>query len=164
MRLKTIAAVLCLLFVAGMAQAQNNVSGSGKCAKGDPSYKVDIGSNHSFLLEQNKCTWDKPMEINGVKSKEGVASVSYDMNRNKATYHGYYMDTMENGDKAEYHYHGTGILKDGQMQGFSEQWTLVRGSGKLKGVKGKGSCKGTGTADGGSTFDCDGEYTAAAGK
>ena len=84
-----------------------------------------------------------------------------DVQGNKSSFHGYYVDTMENGDKGEYSFRGTATMKDGAIQTAQDAWTLVRGTGKLKGAKGKGTYKGTGAADGSITWDCKGEYTLA---
>ena len=68
---------------------------------------------------------------------------------------------MENGDKAEYSFQGTATIKDGTMQPTGESWMLVHGTRKLKGAKAKGTCKGTGAADGSVVWECEGEYTLA---
>ena len=36
--------------------------------------------------------------------------------------------------------------------------TLVGGTGKLKGLKGQGTCKGKGASDGSVTWDCEGTF------
>ena len=163
MRLKSYLAVLGLLLWAGVAQAQVKASGTLKCAKPDVQHKIDVGPNHTFVIDQAKC-WadkDKPFAINGVKSGSAVSTNSTDVQGNKASYHGYYADTMENGDKGEYSFRGTAVMKDGAIQTAEDSWTLVRRTGKLKGAKGKGTCKGTGAADGSITWQCQGEYTLA---
>lgn len=163
MRFRTLLA-LCLLLSATVALAQVKASGALKCAKADPQHKLDISDNHAFVLEQSKCSVDKdkPFEINGVKSGNGVSTDINDVQGTKARFHGYYVDTMENGDRGEYSFHGTGSVKDGTLQNAEDSWTLVSGTGKLKGAKGKGTCKGTGAGDGSITWDCQGEYTLAA--
>ncbi len=163
MRLKTHVAILCVLLCASVAQAQVKASGTLKCGKPDVEHKVDVGPNHSFVLNQSKCSVDKdkPFEINGVKSGNAVSTSSTDVQGNKSAYHGYYVDTMENGDKGEYSFQGTATMKDGAIQTAQDTWTLVRGTGKLKGAKGKGTCKGTGAADGSITWECMGQYTLA---
>jgi hypothetical protein len=163
MRPKTYVIALCLLLCASVAQAQVKASGTLKCAKPDVEHKVDVAPGHSLVLSQAKCSndKDKPFEISGVKSGNAVSTNATEVQGNKAKYHGYYMDTMENGDKGEYSFQGTGTMKDGVMTTADDSWTLVRGTGKLKGAKGKGTCKGTGAADGSITWECAGEYTLA---
>ena len=160
MRLKNYEAVLCLLSCAVVAHAQVKASGTIKCGKPDVQHKIDVGPSHAFVLEQAKCSADKdkPYEINGVKSGSGVSTNSTEAQGNKSRFQGYYVDTMENGDKGEYSFHGTATMKD-VLQTAEDSWTLVHGTGKLKGAKGKGTCKGTGAADGSITWECQGEYT-----
>jgi hypothetical protein len=50
-------------------------------------------------------------------------------------------------------------MEKGQFQSASDAWSIIDGTGKFKGAKGKGTCKGKGNPDGSSTFDCAGEYT-----
>ena len=161
MRLKNYGALLCLLLCAVVAHAQVKASGTIKCSKPDVQHKIDVGPNHAFVLEQAKCSADKdkPYEINGVMSGSGVSTNSTEAQGNKSRFQGYYVDTMENGDKGEYSFHGTATMKDAALQTAEDSWTLVHGTGKLKGAKGKGTCKGTGAADGSITWECQGEYT-----
>jgi hypothetical protein len=164
MRLKTQAAVLGVVLCAGVAQAQIKASGTMRCNKPEVQHKIDVGPNHSFVLDQSKCPADKdkPFMIGGVKSVVGVSTDVTEAEGDKAKFHGYFVDTMENGDRGEYAFHGTATTKDGVTQSAEDSWTLVQGTGKLKGAKGKGTCKGTGAADGSVTWVCEGEFTLAA--
>ena len=78
MRLKSYLALLCLLLCAGVAHAQVKASGTLKCGKPDVQHKIDVGPNHTFVIDQAKC-WadkDKPFAISGVKSGSGVSTNS----------------------------------------------------------------------------------------
>jgi hypothetical protein len=163
MRRKSHVTALCLLVCVGVARAQVKASGTLKCGKPDVEHTVDVGPNHVLVLDQSKCSADKdkPFEIGGVKSGNGVSSDFSDVQGNKSKFQGYYSDTMENGDKGEYSFQGTATMKDGAIQTAEDSWTLLRGTGKLKGAKGKGTCKGTGATDGSLTWECEGEYTVA---
>jgi len=163
MRRKSHVVSLCLLVCVGVARAQVKASGTLKCGKPDLEHTVDVAPNHVLVLDQSKCSADKdkPFEIGGVKSGNAVSSDFSDVQGNKSKFHGYYVDTMENGDKGEYSFQGTATMKDNAIQTAQDSWTLLRGTGKLKGAKGKGTCKGTGAADGSLTWECDGEYTLA---
>jgi len=118
--------------------------------------------NHAFSVGQIKCAWTKPWKIAGIAGKEGIGTFSGEVEGNKSRFHAYYVDTMENGDKAHYRYQGTATLKDGAPQSEEGTWTLVRGTGKLKGLTGKGTYKGTVGADGTMTYEVEGEYQAPA--
>jgi hypothetical protein len=160
MRLRTILAGLCLSLLATLASAQAKISGSAQCTKPDIQQKVDIPDHpgHALSISQFKCTWTKPLEVAGVKDKDGLDSGSADVHGDKATSHGYYVDNMENGDKAFVHWQGTDSMKDGTSEG---KWSYVGGTGKFKGLKGGGTYKGKYAPDGSVSFDVEGEYTLA---
>ena len=146
--------VLAIVVLVGTASAvaENKISGTDQCAKPDPQYVIQVGDrpNHAFSISQSKCTWSKPMEIAGVQSKEGLSTAFTEANEGKhRTPAGYYTETMANGDKAYFRYRGIG--DDGT-------WTLVRGTGKLKGIKGKGTYKGKVNPNGSITYEIEGEY------
>jgi hypothetical protein len=64
---------------------------------------------------------------------------------------------MDNGDKYFVSYQGNGTSKDGTYQSAKGTWNFTGGTGKLKGIKGKGtySC-----AAAGDNVNCDieGDY------
>ncbi len=111
MRLKTYMVVLGLLLCVAVAQGQVKSSGTINCAKPDVEHKIDVGGNHAFVLSQAKCSADKDkaFTIDGVKSGSGVSTNVTEAQGSKSTFHGYYVDTMENGDKGEYSFHGTAL-------------------------------------------------------
>ena len=160
MKLRAAAACLMVLALATVVGAQTKISGTNHCAKPDPQTAVQVGDrpNHAFSLGQSKCAWTKPWEIAGTLGREGVATFSGEISGNTFRFHAYYVDEMANRDKAYYRYQGTAIVKDGMPQTEEGTWSLIRGTGKLKGVKGKGTYKGKAGADGTMTYEVEGEY------
>ncbi len=160
MRIKIFFLPFVVLSVVTLATAQTKISGTVQCAKPEQQNAIPVGDrpNHSFLIEQFKCTWTKPMEIEGVQNKEGMGTDFHEVSGNNSRFHGYFVDTMANGDKAQYRYEGTATLKDGVPQSAEDKWKSIQGSGKLKGIKSHGTCKGAAGADGSMTWVCEGEY------
>ena len=161
MRLKIIFTFCIVSALAAAASAQTRMAGTEYCGKASKEYSVQIGDrpNHSFSIIQGSCTWTSPVEIAGVHSKDGVYSTLGETRGNRIHYHLYYIDTMVNGDKAFYRGEGTMTMKDGVPQTGHERWTLVGGTGKLKGLKGKGTnTLKSAKADGSSTWYTEGEY------
>src|SRR6266516_4633311 len=146
MRLKIMLVCVAGLTLGLSAAAQTNISGTNHCAKPEPQTMVEVG--------------DRP-NLAGIPGKEGVGTFSGEVEGNKNRFHAYYVDTMENGDKAYYRYQGTAVLKDGAPQTEEGTWSLIRGTGKLKGVTGKETYKGTVGADGTMTYEVEGEYQTA---
>jgi len=159
MKVKSFSACLVVLTLATAASAQTKLSGTAQCAKPDAQHMIEIGDrpNHSFMISQGKCTWTKPLEYEGIQSKEGVTTPSDEVSGNTSRTHGYYVDTMANGDKARYRYEGKMALKDGKPESAEGTWTLVGGTGKLKGIKAKGTYKGQASGEG-MTYEIEGEY------
>ena len=160
MRMKMILACLAVLALATTAGAQTKVSGTIHCNKPDPQYGIEIGDRpgHGFGIDKTACTWTKPMEIAGIQSKDGYDVGFGESSGNKANGRGYHVSTMTNGDKVYVRFQGTDTLKDGAPQSSQGTWSYTGGTGKFKGIKGKGTYKGTFGADGGVTYEVEGEY------
>jgi hypothetical protein len=153
--------VFVYLPTASVAAAQEKISGTAQCAKPDPQHIVPVGgmAGHSLAVEQSKCTWTKPMEIAGSQTKDGVSTSTGDIGPHMARGHGYHVTTMTNGDTWSASYSDTSRLsKDGPPESTKGTWVFLGGTGKLKGIKGKGTfeCKPAGDAV---SCDIEGEYT-----
>jgi hypothetical protein len=161
MRLKIVLAFLAVSALAATAGAQTKMSGTAQCGKPDQAHSVQIGdrSDHSFNIEQGKCTWTTPVEIAGIQSKQGVYTMLAETSGNRVRYRFYYVDTMVNGDKAFYRGHAVMTVKDGVPQSCVENFIIAGGTGKLKGLKGKGTNTFKAVAsDGSGTWVTEGEY------
>lgn len=147
-------------FCTAAASAQIKVTSVGQCAKADPENTLPVADrpNHAFVISQAKCTYTKPTEIEAVKATGGTAWQTGEVSGETTRYHGYYEETWSNGDKILYRYEGKGTLKNDMLQSADETWSILRGSGARKGVKGKGTCKVKGNADGSTAFECEGEF------
>jgi hypothetical protein len=109
-------------------------------------------------VRKGKCTWTKPMEIAGTQTKEDVGTNFDEIHGNKGQGHGYVVGTMANGDNMYVRIQGSSTLKDGAVESANGAWSFTGGTGKLKGVKGKGTYKGKGAPDGSATYEVEGEY------
>jgi len=159
-RIRVFLVGMLVLLLATVAEAQTKISGTGHCNKPYTQSTVQVGdrANHFFVVSQGKCTWVKPWEIEGIQSKEGSITDFAEIIGNASSYRGYYLDTMANGDNVHYSYGGTTTLKDGVPLSAEHKWSIIRGTGKLTGIKGQGICKGRFGEDGSMTWQCEGEY------
>ncbi len=160
---KTLLLAGLLLFVTSLAGAQTKMSGVASCSALDPVHSIPVGDTpgHSYAVAQGSCTWTTPWEIAGVKNTKGVGTQIQDIWTGKAKVHGTFVDTMENGDTAIYRFSFTLVTKGDKQTVVGHKWELTSGTGKLKGVTAKGSCKATPAAGspGGWDYACDGEYS-----
>jgi hypothetical protein len=141
------------------ALAQGKVENAWACGKPAMANSIDVGDqpNHAYAIDQIKCTSTKG-EIEGVREKEGTGTEFAEVKGNRSSGHAVFVETMANGDTIYATYQPTITLKDGQMQSGSDKWQYTGGTGKFKGIKGSGTCKGTGSADGSSNWTCTGTY------
>jgi hypothetical protein len=155
-------AVLVFAFAA-VAGAQTKIAGAAHCAKGDPVYNVDVSDHpgHSMMLEKAECTWTTPIEIAGIKTKDGEDVRFIESTATKMTSNGTHVSTMENGDKFYVTFHDSAPVKDGKPGDAMGTWSFTGATGKLKGLKGKGTYVGKFQADGSVNVDVEGEYTMA---
>ena len=162
MKVRMILATLAAFSLAAAAGAAK-ISGTIQCGKADPAHMVEVSDEpgHSMGVSKVNCTWPKPLEIAGLKSKDGVSIATDDTKGGKSAGHGTHVSTMDNGDKFYCKFQGNGMVKDGAMQSDAGTWSFTGGTGKLKGIKGKGTYNGKGTPDGGVTYEVKGDYTLA---
>ena len=150
--------MVCLC--ASLALAQGKVANEWKCPKSAMPHSLEVGDqpNHAYSISQTKCTAVKG-EIAGIKEKEGTATDFVEVTGNNSSGHGIFVETLANGDKIHFTYTTTGTLKNGQMVSGSNKWQATGGTGKSKGIKASGACKGTGNPDGSVTWVCNGTYS-----
>ena len=150
---------LALLF-ASVVGAQTKVSGQHTCPKAEVVGTSEVGDKpgHTMSIIKNTCPWTKPMEMAGEKSKDGT-SISFDeATSTRNITNGTYVGNMDNGDKFFVSFHDSVAVKDGKPQASKGTWSYTGGTGKLKGITGKGTYTVAPSADGGGVVDVEGEY------
>jgi len=163
MKARVLGVVLVVFAFAAAAGAQTKITGAAHCAKGDPAYNVDVTDHagHTMMLEKAACTWTTPIEIAGIKTKDGEDVRFIEATATKMTSSGTHVSTMENGDKFYVTFHDTAPVKDGKPGDAMGAWSFTGATGKLKGLKGKGTYTGKFQADGSVDVTVEGEYTMA---
>jgi hypothetical protein len=160
MRSKFIAAMVVVLSGTTVVLAQTKFSGTLQCSKAGviEEHVIEVGDrpNHSLTISKVKCTFAKPIEIAGMESKEIISAGFVDISGKKISARDYWTITLANGDKAYIYEQVSGVV----MKGSEEEgpWNFTGGTGKLKGIKGKGTYKGKQEPDGSSNYEIEGEY------
>lgn len=165
MRYKAVCICAMLAMAAASAPAQTKQSFSGKCAKPEVLQTLPAGDKegHAYLLQQGKCE-TATGEVEGAKSKQGAFAEHGESTATRIQGWGTYVESYDSGDKIFYAYHTTAAVKDGVITTGGNTYQIAGGTGKMKGIKGSGTCKLKGNADGSLDFACTGEYTMAAAK
>jgi hypothetical protein len=143
------------------AGAHTRISGTLTCAKPDPLYTVDVGdrAGHVFVLAKSACSWARPMHIEGVDTKDSHDANVVDGDDANSDSNGYDVTNMANGDKVFIRFSGTDrSMKDGKHVSTGT-WRFIGGTGKFKGIMGKGTYKGSPDANGIYASEIDGDYT-----
>ena len=154
----------CAVFVLTLSttSAQSKSSFSGRCEKPDVLQSLPAGDvdGHIFSIAHIKCS--STGDINGAASKDGVAVEHIDGTAKRARTWGVYTQTFADGDKVFYNYQSTVSFKSDGTASGSNKYQITGGTGKMKSIKGAGTCKLACAADGGTDYSCEGEYTLAA--
>jgi len=180
MRVKTVLVGICALTMVALSNAQGapgqgtqpssgtegmmKLTATMDCPKFEPSNPMDVGDQpgHMLAVGKVKCTYSKG-ELAGVQVKSEEDTFVMDMMPTRGTENGYGVIDTASGDKAFVKWQGSTTMKDKMPASASGTWSFTGGTGKLKGVKGKGSYKGTYKPDGSATFQITGDYQVAGG-
>ena len=136
-----------------------NVKGSVRCDKPDPAYAIEVPDRpaHALRLAKRKCTWTEPMVVRGARSKDGIAIEFPEQMEGALHTHGFEVDSYDNGEKLTWQSRGTVDGEKGPADAKG-RWSLMRGTGKFKGIKGGGSYEGKLGADDVLTLEFEGVY------
>jgi hypothetical protein len=161
MSIRTAAVFLAGLAVATLAQAQTKVSGTVQCAKPDKEFSIPVEgeTGHAYGISQGTCTWTRPMEIAGTRTKQDVVTSYNEIRGDNAQGHGDAVLTLQNGEHFQVRLDSKSLIKDGAPLSSDGKWKILGGTGTLKAVKGGGTytCKG---GPEGMTCEVTGEYSA----
>ncbi len=135
------------------------ISGTMKCGKTSRT-AVEVGDDagHALAIGKTPCTWTQPLTLAGVQTKEGSTTAVSDVRGDVSADHGYHVGTMSNGDNYYVRFDGRTQTGNGSVQSQAGRWGFVGGTGKLKGLQGRGTFKSTGGSDGSTTVEVEGEY------
>jgi hypothetical protein len=152
----------CVLASAASAAAQSKFV--GKCSQGkpDPNHVVvvDDRPHHALVLAKATCTWSAG-EVAGDALKDEVDTVMSDMTGATSRDRGYGVGSTASGDKYYVRFDGTTTYKGEAPSTATCNFTFTGGTGKLRGLTGKGTCTGTYDASGVAAFDVVAEYSIA---
>jgi hypothetical protein len=163
MNARTGVVFLAVLAVATLAQAQTKVSGTVECVKPAKEFSIPVEgeSGHVYAINQGTCTWTKPMEIAGTRTKQDVVTSYEDVKGDTAHGRGDASLTLQNGDKFQVRLESKTLLKDGAPVSADGRWKIMGGTGAVKSVTGGGTYTCKGGPEGTMTCQVSGEYSAA---
>jgi hypothetical protein len=156
-----VGALLFLGVLVAVSLSAETATGTATC-KMDPASPAPVPvsdqPNHALAIGKAQCTWTG-FTVAGQAYKDGVSTSMSETLGDASASNGYHVATTTTGDTATAKFQGKGTLKDGKNVTDGGTWTFSGGTGKLKGITGKGTYTGTAGADGSMTYKVDGEYT-----
>jgi len=160
MTIRKIVVFLAALGLPALATAQTKVSGTVVCAKPEKELSIPVEgqAGHAYAISQGKCTWTKPMEIAGSKTKEDVFTNFDEIKGDVAQGHGSGLGTLVSGDQFNVRIEGKTLLKAGAPLSSTGTWKFEGGTGAIKTLKGGGTytCK---NGPDGMTCEVSGDYS-----
>jgi hypothetical protein len=135
------------------------VEGKVRCDKPDPAYSIDVPDRpgHALMIARRRCTWTEPLVILGAKTKDGVAVGFAEKSEGMLHINGFETDTLDSGEKLTWKMMSQVLAEKGPATATG-RWSLMRGTGKLKGIKGGGSYQEKLDADDVLVFELEGVY------
>jgi hypothetical protein len=135
------------------------VEGKIRCDKPAPEHSIEVPDRpgHVLMISKRKCNWTEPLVVMGAKTKDGVAVSFTEKMEGTLHIHGFEVDTLDNGEKLTWQSMGQVLAEKGPATSKG-RWSLMRGTGKFKGIKGGGTYEGKLEADDVLVLDLEGVY------
>jgi hypothetical protein len=135
------------------------VEGKVRCDKPEPEHSIEVPDRpgHALTISKRKCNWTEPMVVMGEKTKDAVAVSFTEKMEGTLHVHGFEVDTLDNGEKLTWQSMGQVLAEKGPATAKG-RWSLMRGTGKFKGIKGGGTYEGKLDADDVLMLDLEGLY------
>jgi hypothetical protein len=135
------------------------VGGKVRCDKPDPEHAIEVPDRpgHALIISKRKCTWTEPMLFMGAKTKDAIAVSFTEKMEGTLHIHGFETHTLDNGEKLSWKTMGQVLAEKGPVD-TKGRWSLMRGTGKFKGIKGGGTYEGKLEADDVLVLELEGVY------
>jgi len=135
------------------------LGGKVRCEKPDTTHAIEVPDRpgHALVLARRKCLWTQPMELLGAKSKDGIIVEFSEKMEGTLHQHSFEVDSFDNGEKLTMQTFGQVPVEKGPAD-TKGRWSLMRGTGKYKGIKGGGTFEGKLESDDALTLEFEGVY------
>jgi len=135
------------------------VEGKVRCDRPEPEHSIEVPDRpgHALMISKRKCNWTEPLVVMGAKTKDGVAVSFTEKMEGTLHIHGFEVDTLDDGEKLTWESMGQVLAEKGPATAKG-RWSLMRGTGKFKGIKGGGTYEEKLEADDVLTLHLEGVY------
>ena len=149
------------LIMAPAASSQTKITGILSCGKPDPAYSIEVGDRpgHSLAISKFACTWTTPMEYGEVQAKDGYDVAYSDASGAPvARLRLPRLQPVQRGQDLRSLPGGNDTMMEGKPSTTEGTWSYTGGTGKFKGIKGKGTYKGKADSSGTMVSEIEGDY------
>jgi hypothetical protein len=136
MRSKLFVILGLLLILAAAASGQTKITGTLSCGK------PRRGVSHSVPSASSPAPGLRRWSTAKCKAKTATTSPYGDGNGAKVRSSGYHVSNLSNGERIYVRFQGNDTTMDGKPGTTEGTWSYTGGTGKFKGIKGKGTYKG----------------------
>jgi hypothetical protein len=135
------------------------VEGKVRCDKPDPEHSIEVPDRpgHVLMISKRKCNWTEPLVVMGAKTRDGVAVSFTEKMEGTLHVHGFEVDTLDDGETLTWQSMGQVLAEKGPATAKG-RWSLMRGTGKFKGIKGGGTYEEKLEANDGLELELEGVY------
>jgi len=119
------------------------VEGTLHCQKAVPAHAIEVPDRpgHALMISKRQCAWSKPLVVAGGKTKAGVEVEFSEKMEGALHVHGFETDNLDNGEKLTMRIMGQVLGEKGPAESKG-RWSLSKGTGKYKGIRGGGTYQG----------------------
>jgi hypothetical protein len=135
------------------------VEGALHCQRAAPAHSIEVPDRpgHALMISKRQCTWTKPLVIAGAKTQTGVAVDFAEKMEGRLHVHGFETDSLDDGEELTMKTMGQVIGEKGPADDKG-RWSLMKGTGKFKGIRGGGTYFGKLDANDELTLTLEGVY------
>ena len=135
------------------------VDGALHCQKASPADSITVPDRpgHALMIYKRQCTWTKPLVIAGAKTQSGIVVDFAEKMEGRLHIHGFETDSLDDGEKLTMKTMGQVIGEKGPAD-YKGRWSLMKGTGKFKGIRGGGEYYGKLDANDELNLTLEGEY------
>jgi hypothetical protein len=119
------------------------VEGAVHCQKAVPAHSIEVPDRpgHALMISKRQCTWTTPLVVAGGKTQTGVAVDFTEKMEGRLHVHGFETDSLDNGERLTMRTMGQVLGEKGPAE-YKGRWSLMKGTGKYRGIRGGGTYAG----------------------
>ncbi len=109
-------------------------------------------------VAQEKCSWTLPVQIGNDTATDGLNTFNLNVTGSQSSDTGTHTSNTNTSDQFTLSFTGTSMLDGGETRSRQGTWKFTGATGSLKGITGSGTYTAAAKAEGGISYDLEGNY------